>query len=113
MRRVVHRSAAELIAQQEFTGPRLPWLLHDQSSRWGATRLSCRWTEVPLQDFRRAEAGLSALQEWMHEHVERLRHDPGDDGLSTVVRGQQGSDALTDDEVVATAMLLLAAARPR
>lgn len=87
----------------------VPVDMREQFLRWGDEAALSLDIGLPLRDFRRAETGLSALQAWMCEHVERLRRDPGDDVLSTVVRAQQGSDGLTDDEVVATAMLLLAA----
>lgn len=91
----------------------VPTDMREQFLRWGDEAALSLDVGLPLRDFRRAEAGLSALQAWMREHVERLRRDPGDDVLSTVVRAQQGSQegnqALTPDEVVAAAMLLLAA----
>ncbi len=87
----------------------VPVGMREQFLRWGDQAALSLDVGLPLRDFRRAEAGLSALQAWMREHVERLRRDPGDDVLSTVVQAQQGNDGLTGDEVVATAMLLLAA----
>lgn len=87
----------------------VPASMRGQFLAWGDDAALSLDIGLPLRDFRRSERGLTALQQWMTEHVERLRRDPGPDVLSTLARAQGGPDELTSDEVVAAAMLLLAA----
>ena len=56
------------------------------------------------------EANLAALNDWMREHLRRLRRERGDDLLSSLV-GEVDDDGagLSEQELVSTALLVLAA----
>lgn len=87
----------------------VPAEMREQLVVWGQGAGTSLDLGLPLRQFRRAEADLVALQRWLREHVARVRRDPGDDVLSTIVRAQSEDDGLTADEVGANAMLLLVA----
>ena len=76
---------------------------------WGAEAARSLDAGLSLSEFRRSERGLRALQRWMEGHFAHLRAHPGDDILSTLVHAQSAEGKLTQDELTATAMLLLAA----
>jgi cytochrome P450 len=76
---------------------------------WGAEAARSLDAGLSLSEFRRSERGLRALQRWMEGHLAHLRAHPGDDILSTLVHAQSAEGKLTQDELTATAMLLLAA----
>ncbi|TIC88199.1 cytochrome P450 [Nocardioides sp. GY 10113] len=65
---------------------------------------------LSLPEFLRVERGLREFDRWLQDHVEAVRRAPGDDLLSELVaaRDDDGS-ALSDDELIATAGLVLAA----
>ena len=76
---------------------------------WGAEAARSLDAGLSLSEFRRSERGLRALQRWMDGHFAHLRAHPGDNILSTLVHAQSAEGKLTQDELTATAMLLLAA----
>jgi cytochrome P450 len=76
---------------------------------WGAEAARSLDAGLSLSEFRRSERGLRALQRWMEGHFAHLRAHPGDDILSTLVHAHSAEGKLTQDELTATAMLLLAA----
>ena len=76
---------------------------------WGAEAGKSLDAGLSLREFRRSEAGLRALQSWMEGHFAYLRAHPGDNILSTLVHAHAAEGKLTQDELSATAMLLLAA----
>ena len=76
---------------------------------WGAEAARSLDAGLSLSEFRRSERGLRALQRWMEGHFAHLRTHPGDNILSTLVHAQSAEGKLTQDELTATAMLLLAA----
>jgi cytochrome P450 len=55
----------------------------------------------------RAAVGMGELVEFLGAAVERAREQPGEDLISGLVVAQEGSDALTDAEVVGMCTLLL------
>jgi cytochrome P450 len=59
--------------------------------------------------FARAVPAIQALQEYMAELLARRRAEPRDDLLTALVRAQERDDQLADHEILATAILLLAA----
>lgn len=59
--------------------------------------------------FREVERSLIAFEEWLDEHIARLRANPADDLLSQLVRVQDEGRGLDDNELKATAGLVLAA----
>ncbi len=76
---------------------------------WGAEAGKSLDAGLTLREFRRSEAGLRALQRWMEGHFAYLRAHPGDNILSTLVHAHAAEGKLTEDELSAIAMLLLAA----
>jgi cytochrome P450 len=62
-----------------------------------------------LRRYAVAEAAIRRGNDWMRGHLRRLRADPGDDLLSRLVRVEEGGTALSEDELIATAGLVLAA----
>lgn len=55
------------------------------------------------------EAGLQAFTEWLTEHIGRLRTSPGDDLMSQLIDASDDGTRLNDEELLATAGLVLAA----
>jgi cytochrome P450 len=55
----------------------------------------------------RAIAAAAAFADYIHDHAERKRRTSSDDLLSDLVRAHDEGDRLSDDEVVASAVLLL------
>jgi cytochrome P450 len=76
---------------------------------WGAEAGKSLDAGLSLREFRRSERGLRALQTWMEGHFAYLRAHPGDNILSTLVHAHSAEGKLTQEELTATAMLLLAA----
>lgn len=70
--------------------------------------LGLSWSE-----FRQVEKGLGEFQTWLAAHLAHLRDHPGDDLMSQLVRvrdeGRDGGQGLSDEELMATAGLVLAA----
>lgn len=55
----------------------------------------------------RALAGLREMDAYFRELVARRRAEPGEDMLSALIAGREGTDALDDDELVGMCALLL------
>lgn len=66
--------------------------------------LGLSWSE-----HRRVDDGLSKFVEWLHGHLARLRDNPGDDLMSQLIAARDEGVALTEEELLATAGLVLAA----
>lgn len=91
------------------------------------TRVICRLLGVPVEDqkhlrywshiftamtaYTSEEIGtaVDAMYKYMHNLVAERRANLGDDILSHLIRARDGEDALTEDELVATVVLLLVA----
>ncbi|MBO9376914.1 cytochrome P450 [Sphingomonas histidinilytica] len=58
---------------------------------------------------RAGEAATAGFQDYFARLIARRRRDPGDDLMSAMIAGRAGGVALTDDEIVAAAVLLLQA----
>ncbi len=86
-----------------------PVSMSRQFLAWGAEAAKSLDAGLSFGEFRRSERGLRALQRWMEGHFGHLRTHPGDNILSTLVHAQSAEGKLTQDELTATAMLLLAA----
>jgi cytochrome P450 len=71
---------------------------------WGAAAAPTLDLGLPFRTYRRTEIGIRKSNAWLRGHFARLRAEPGDDLLSQLVRLE-----LTEDELLATAGLLLAA----
>lgn len=61
------------------------------------------------EQYRRVERGLAGFNDWLAEHLAWLRHNPGDDLMSQLIRAADGGAHLNDLELRATAGLVLAA----
>ena len=88
----------------------VPTSMREQFLSWGdgaATSLDMGLTRRAHASM---EANLAALNDWMREHLRRLRREPGDDLLSSLV-GEVDDDGagLSEQELVSTALLVLAA----
>jgi cytochrome P450 len=57
----------------------------------------------------RVESGLDGFNIWLANHIDRLRRAPGDDLMSQLIQASEGGARLNDEELRATAGLVLAA----
>ena len=64
---------------------------------------------ITYAEFEHSEKSLNALRAWMLSHFARLRANPGEDLLSQLVHVTDEDGGLSEDELAATAMLLLGA----
>ena len=61
------------------------------------------------RQYRRVSAGLAGFNEWLSDHLDRLRRNPGDDLMSQLIKMSESGARLNDEELRATAGLVLAA----
>ena len=66
--------------------------------------LGLSWTK-----FRQVESALREFDQWLGQHLDGLRRQPGDDLLSQLLAAQEDGVSLTDVELRSTAGLVLAA----
>jgi len=59
--------------------------------------------------YRRVESGLDGFNTWLADHIAALRRAPGDDLMSQLIDASEGGTRLDDEELRATAGLVLAA----
>jgi cytochrome P450 len=64
---------------------------------------------LPYQQFRSVELGLVGFDHWLGEHMATLRREPGDDLMSKLIQATVDGQHLNDEELRATAGLVLAA----
>jgi cytochrome P450 len=82
----------------------------DDFLRWGNAAAPSLDIGLTLREYRVVESGLRSINDWMYQHIERLRRDPGDDMLSRIIQTPTDDGTLLDDtEVMAIAGLVLAA----
>ena len=116
---------ASLLDEMEEAGP--PLDLVDALAMPLPTRVICRLLGVPREDqkhlrywshiftamtaYTSDEIGtaVDAMYAYMHQLVADRRKHLGEDILSYLIRARDGRDALTEDELVATVVLLLVA----
>jgi len=79
-----------------------------QVLEWGNLAATLLDPGLTWKQFRDANTAVRDLHRWLAEQIESKRHEPGDDLLSQLV-ALQGEDALTDDELRSTALLVLGA----
>ncbi|MER7274156.1 cytochrome P450 [Dactylosporangium sp. NPDC000244] len=72
---------------------------------WGNAAAPTLDLGLSFATYRQTEINIRHVNDWMRGHFARLRREPGDDLLSQLVR----LDDLSEDELLATAGLLLAA----
>jgi cytochrome P450 len=87
----------------------VPLSMQEKFLQWGNGAAVTLDIGIGLGEFRRAEADITALQNWMSGHFQRLRDNPGDDLLSKLVTVEDAEGGLTEIELAGTAMLLLGA----
>jgi cytochrome P450 len=80
--------------------------MREQFLRWGAAAAPTLDLGLTLRRYARTEVAIRRSNDWMRGHLRRLRTDPGEDLLSRLVHLEDG---LTEDELIATSGLLLAA----
>jgi cytochrome P450 len=77
---------------------------------WGDGAAASLDMGMPWASYARAERSLAAFDGWLREHLRGLRRSPGQDLLSTLVQvADDDGSGLTEQELVATSMLILAA----
>lgn len=79
-----------------------------QVVEWGNLAATLLDPGLTWKQFRDANAAIRSLHLWLAEQFELKRREPGDDLLSQLV-ALKGEDALTDDELRSTALLVLGA----
>jgi cytochrome P450 len=77
--------------------------------RFGAAAAPSLDLGLSWREFRRVEAALRDFDQWLEQHLQSLRQQPGDDLLSQLVAAQEDGVGLTDTELKSTAGLVLAA----
>jgi cytochrome P450 len=87
----------------------VPVQMRQQFLQWGAAAAPTLDLGLTWRQYRRTEAAIRRSNAWMRGHLRRLRAQPGDDLLSRLVHLEDDSERLTEDELLATAGLLLAA----
>src|SRR5882757_6552730 len=63
----------------------------------------------PFEQYLRVEHSLDGFNEWLANHISRLRRAPGDDLMSQLIAASDDGARLNDEELRATAGLVLAA----
>jgi cytochrome P450 len=61
------------------------------------------------EQYQRVEDGLDGFNTWLSNHIGQLRRNPGDDLMSQLIAASDGGARLNDEELRATAGLVLAA----
>jgi cytochrome P450 len=87
----------------------VPVELRDTFLTWGNAAAPALDVGLSYRRYRRSESGIRGLTEWMREHIQRLRRDPGQDLLSRLITVEDDGVRMSDVELMATAGLLLAA----
>jgi cytochrome P450 len=87
----------------------VPVAMREQLLSWGNGAAVTLDIGISYAEFRRSERDLTAMRAWMLGHFTALRKDPGEDLLSQLVAVKDEDGRLSEDELAATAMLLLGA----
>lgn len=88
----------------------VPTEMRERFLAWGDGAAASLDMGLSLERYREVQDNVAALNEWMRGHLRRLRQEPGDDLISRLATmvDDDGS-CLTETEVGATALLVLAA----
>jgi len=88
----------------------VPVELREQFLAWGDGAAPSLDMGLDRATARRVEGSLAQLESWFRDHLQRLRREPGDDLLSTLVTtADDDGSGLTETELLATAMLVFGA----
>lgn len=87
----------------------VPTSMRAQFLEWGNEAALTLDIGLPYRDYQRAMHGLRGLNSWFREHFEAVRRHPQDDIISALATLEDEGDRLNDDELMATALLLLGA----
>jgi cytochrome P450 len=82
---------------------------HPKFRAWAADIVSAGSAIASGESSNRTEAAFDALRDYLRAIIAARRREPRDDLISGLVAAQEDRDALTDTELVATAILLLLA----
>jgi cytochrome P450 len=86
----------------------VPRAMHQQLLEWGNGAAVTLDPALTFRQYRQAERNVRAMHRWFDDHVAELHRNPGDDLFSRLVH-LEGEDRLTDVELHATGLLVLAA----
>ncbi|HEY6798535.1 MAG TPA: cytochrome P450 [Kineosporiaceae bacterium] len=87
----------------------IPESMLDQFLSWSDRAAPALDLGLPYREYLVADQALHETNRWLREHFQRVRNGNGDDLLSRLVRIVDDDDQFTDDELLATVQLLLAA----
>jgi cytochrome P450 len=88
----------------------VPTSMREQFLAWGDGAAASLDLGLPRERWAGVQTNVAALHDWMTGHLRRLRAQPGDDLLSSLVTtADDDGSHLTERELVATALLVLAA----
>ena len=107
---LVRRYASQLpvIVICEILGA--PTAMREKFLEWGDGAAATLDPGMSRQQFLAAQRGVDALLAWMRGHFEALRRNPGEDILSELVTtADTDGERLTETELLATSLLVLAA----
>ncbi len=82
---------------------------HDRVLEFGTAAAPSLDLGLTRAEFRHVERGLGEFQTWLAAHLAHLRDHPGEDLMSQLVRVRDEGQGLSDEELMATAGLVLAA----
>ena len=87
-----------------------PTSMREQFLTWGDAAATSLDPGMSRQQFLTAQRGVDALLNWLRGHFETLRRNPGQNVLSSLVNATDSDgEQLTETELLATALLVLAA----
>jgi cytochrome P450 len=88
----------------------VPTAMREQFLAWGDGAAPSLDMGVDWRTHRSVERSLAELDAWFRGHLDRLRREPGDSLLSALVTAASDDEAgLTDEELLATALLVFGA----
>jgi cytochrome P450 len=83
--------------------------MYEQILGWGEGATAALEIGLDLRHYLRGERQLAALNTWMLDHLRECRRNPGDNLLSELCGIVDGTDLLSEQELLAAALVILAA----
>ncbi|WP_433800810.1 cytochrome P450 [Actinomycetospora sp. CA-084318] len=88
----------------------VPTSMREQFLAWGDGAAASLDLGLPREQWASVQTNVAALHDWMGGHLRRLRAEPGDDLLSSLVTAADDDGSrLSEPELASTALLVLAA----